>query len=311
MDVSSDVLGTLPKGAGVTVYFAVQSVQGNWCEIAVKSEQRELGFIECPELHRGHAPPSGVSGATSQSCENLVDLLMDASGITSVSLGDPANYASAPGLERLSSSQRADVIAIIRKQFNISVVEADIHQGMLNQCDPVNYAAVLDTLHSPLAVRMIRLEISATTPSATRQNKIYVARMEEHPASQERIAMLERLDRASGTSDFVIDMAMSVASSTASAITGRSFSQSQLDAALERIAPQVRQALLMGWVALYRSVSDDDLQQYARLWESEPLRQFSEMSKAVALEAAEMRASAAGAELRGYVDAERARRAVH
>ena len=40
MEASSDALASLPKGAAVTVYFAVQSVQGNWCSIVVKSERQ-------------------------------------------------------------------------------------------------------------------------------------------------------------------------------------------------------------------------------------------------------------------------------
>ena len=46
MDTSRDALGSLPKGAAVTVYFAVQSVQGNWCSIALKSERQESGFVD-------------------------------------------------------------------------------------------------------------------------------------------------------------------------------------------------------------------------------------------------------------------------
>jgi hypothetical protein len=308
MDLSSDVLGTLPRGAQVTVYFAVQSVQGNWCEIAVKSGQQGLGYIECSELHRGHAPPSAASGATNPGCENLVDQLMDASGITSALYRNAADYASTPALQRLSSKQRADVIAIIGREFNGSVMQADIRHGLVNECDPVNYAASLEALRTPVAARMIRLEVAATNPSARSPNRAYVAKMQEHPPSQERLAAIEELDRAFGSTDFLTDVVISEISSMSGAITGKSASQEQLDEVRERLAPELRHVLLMDAVAVYRSASDDDIHEYAALWESGPLRQFTETLNGVVLEAAEMRAEAVGAELKEYVAAQRGQR---
>lgn len=311
MDLSSEVLGTLPKGAQVTVYFAVQSVQGNWCEIAVKGEQQELGYIECSELHRGHAPPSDASGATNPGCENIVDQLMDASGITSAFYRDVADYASTPALQRLSSKQRADVIAIIGREFNGSVIQADIRHGLVNECDPVNYAASLGTLRTPVAARMIRLEVAATSPSARSQNRAYVARMQEHPPSQERLAAIEDLDRTFGSTDFLTEVVISEIASMSGAITGKIASQEQLDEARERIAPELRHVLLMDAVAVYRSATDDDIHEYAALWKSGPLRQFTETLKGVVLEAAEMRAEVVGAELKEYVAAQRGQRIAH
>lgn len=311
MDVSSDVLGTLPKGAQVTVYFAVQSVQGNWCRIAVKNEQQDFGFIDCSELHRGHAPAPAASGATNPGCENLVDQLMDASGITSAFYRNIADYASTPALQRLSSRQRADLLAIIAREFNGPVLQADIRHGLVNECDPVNYAASLDALRTPVAARMIRLEVTATSPSARTQNRAYVARMQDHPPSQERLTSIEQLDRAFGTTDFLVDVVISEISSMLNALTGRSASQEQIDEARERIAPELRHAVLMDAVAVYRPASDEEIRQYAGLWEAGPLRQFVETLKGVVLEAAEMRAEAVGAELKDYIAAQRAHRTAH
>jgi len=313
MDLSSDVLGMLPKGASVIVYFAVQSGGGNWCKIAVSGEQQDFGFIDCSELHRGHAPSASANGASSaspQRCQELVDQLMDVSGITSAFNRDPAEFASAPQLQRLPSKQRADVIAIMGREFNGSVVKADIRHGLLNECDPVNYAASLDALRTPVAGRKIRNQVIASSPAARSENKAYIRRMQEHPPSQTRLAALERLDRAFGTSNFVIDLVMSEASSMVSGIGGRSPSQAQLDEARERMAPELRHLILLDSVAVYRSASDEDIQQYAILWENEPLREFTETLKGVVLEAAEMRASATGAELKAYIDAQRGRRMV-
>jgi hypothetical protein len=311
MDTSSDALASLPKGASVTVYFAVQSVQGNWCSIAVKSERQESGFVDCSQLHRGHAPSASVSGAAgvpSQDCEKLVDQLMDASGITSIFLGESGDYASTPALQRLSPTERAEIMAVARKQFNESAMKADIHQGLLNQCDPVDYAAMLDALRVPFAAHIIRLEIDAASPSGRSENKAYLLHMQEHPPSQERIAILQRLDQASDFGEYAIEVAMTMAASTSAAVAGHAPTQTQLDAVREQIAPPIRQALLMSWVAIYHRVSDADLERYVALWESEPIRQFEERLRGVVLEAAEMRASAVGTELKAYFNAQGARR---
>ena len=102
----------------------------------------------------------------------------------------------------LDSKTRAEVIAIMQREFHPSVVEAGVRRGLLGRCDPTNYAASLEVLRSPQVARMIKLEMAFNSRAIGNDRKSPAAAFREHPATQQRMALLQHLDNATGSPIF-------------------------------------------------------------------------------------------------------------
>jgi hypothetical protein len=217
MNTSSEVLASLPKGVQVNVYFALQSSQGSWCKISVQSDRQSFGFVVCSQIHRGQAPPAAgttpsaasVGNGPKSECADLVDQLIETTGIkdrsSMISKGFFAGI-TADAFRNAGSKEPENFLAIMQRDFGGPAVEAGVRQGLLNHCDPGNYAASLEVLHTPIAARMIKLETASTRQSAVSEFKNYSAKLRQDQAPPERVALLQRFDRATGGSEFINDI---------------------------------------------------------------------------------------------------------
>ena len=315
MSATSEVLSSLTKGNSVTVYFAVQSAQGSWCKVAVKSEWQNFGYVRCSQLHRGGDPAtrattSAGGGDPSPECRALVDELIVATGLKSdFSLFSRDIYPAVTtnAFHGLDSKTRAEVIAIMQREFHPSVLEAGVRRGLLGRCDPANYAASLEVLRSPLVARMIKLEMAFNSRAVGNDRKSRAAAFREHPATQQRMALLQHLDDATGSSDFLIDLTVSAITSLASSIAGEGVPQAQLDDLRAKLTAAAKQGSLGTFYVAYQSATDDELRQYTAVWETPPIQQLNDAIKAVFQDVMAAQSAAAGADVKAYAESRRAR----
>jgi hypothetical protein len=128
------------------------------------------------------------------------------------------------------------------------------------------WAEILPWLHSPLVQKMERLEraeLPASPPGG---------------ATPVRLELLERLDRATGTSDIALELQ---AAMTASIVDGVNASlpvahqraEGELTFALDRVRaslePETRERILSSFLHTYRDVSDEELREYVEFLESD------------------------------------------
>lgn len=308
MQTNSEVLTSLKKGAPVAVLFALQTSQGSWCKIRLQSERQDFGFVLCSQIRRGHAPSSAAAGATNApvaECKELVDRLLEATGIKVGLQRFNKDFLDSfrAGFRRVGQGERAEILGVMQREFDVSVLDAGVRRGLLNRCDSQTYAAVFEALETPLVARMIRIEMESVRPEKGGEMRSYIASLRSNPPPPQRVALMQRLDRKLGGWDYVIDLSVDIPLTLASELTGQTPTQAQFDALRDRVAPQMRQDFLFLSLAMYRSVSDEDLQQYADLWASEPLREFNDTFRGVFQEVMETQSRAAGAELRAIAEA--------
>jgi hypothetical protein len=318
MTTSSNVLTWLHKGDSVAVLFALQTSQGSWCKITVQSDRQDFGFVLCSQIHRGHAPsPSGgassatgATGAPVRECKELVEELMEATGLKSglsvVSTGFFDGFNA--GFRNLGREERAEVLAIVKREFDASVLDAGVRRGLLNRCDSQTYAAAFDALQAPLAIKIRKIEVESASPAKATERLSYAARLRDNPPPPERVALLQRVGRESGGgTEFGIDLVVDIGVIFISDLAGQTPTQAQIDSLREQIAPHIRQSFLLLSLVIYRSVSDQDLRQYISLWESQPLQEFSDNYRGVFQEVMETQSRTAAAELKANIEARRSR----
>ncbi len=137
--------------------------------------------------------------------------------------------------------------------------------------DPTQFGRFIEMLRQPINEKMTKLEAQAPQPEAVKQ---YLDGLKAKPPTQERSDLIQRVDLASGVSEWAADMSVvSVRSIAEGALAASGKSSKEALAKVERDMAQLRrqlQAQVHGMLFYtYRDASDAELKQYAQLLESD------------------------------------------
>ena len=138
------------------------------------------------------------------------------------------------------------------------------------QASSMRLGAALEWLRSPFARRMERAESLAGDASL----QTYLKQLESAPPSAERVELLLRLDRASGTSEAAVEMQAAMMTAF---LQGMSPSGPETEHAIEhavegarpKLARKTRNRIQLSLHFMYRDISDTELAQYVTYLESE------------------------------------------
>jgi hypothetical protein len=137
--------------------------------------------------------------------------------------------------------------------------------------EPIQFGRFIALLRQPIAEKMTKLEVQAPQPEALKQ---YLDGLKTKPPSQDRRVLIQRIDIATGSSEWGADMSMAVVRSMAEgalAASGRATKDALRNVEREmtqerrQMQAQIRSQLFY----VYRDASDAELKQYAELLESE------------------------------------------
>ncbi len=143
--------------------------------------------------------------------------------------------------------------------------------------DAQRYAEVVALLDRPLSKKMTALELQAQTPEAFQEMMQFANSMLSQPSPQ-RLALVERLDRAQQATESMVEVQMMVPSAIMKNMNrivpaDKKMADDEIVQMLaqmrEQSLPQVRQFIQLSMVYAYRSVSDDELEEYTQLVESD------------------------------------------
>lgn len=137
--------------------------------------------------------------------------------------------------------------------------------------DPTQFGRFIELLRQPINEKMTKLEAQAPQPEAVKQ---YVEGLKAKPPTQERNDLIQRVDLASGVSEWAADMSVvAVRSIAEGALAASGKASKDALAKVERDMAQLRrqlQAQVHGMLFYtYRDASDAELKQYAQLLESD------------------------------------------
>lgn len=224
---------------------------------------------------------SAVRTAEAQaSCEELADRLLARTGYSDALRGatEISRMEFQTGLAEipnLSDAERAQVKAAFAHAFDPARLRSSVRAHLISRCDAPAYEAVLTSLSSPLAMRMRRLEDASGTKAGADALRAYYQQMRQHPPSDERMELMERLSTSRHEMQFLQNLLMVMARETAAGFGEPAPSNTDIRASIETALPMAKQMILMRELGVYRDAPDKDLVRYTAMWLSPAFQRFN------------------------------------
>jgi hypothetical protein len=205
---------------------------------------------------------------------------------------------------RQSGKQQSKAPPAVVKAIENAVAESFTAQGFHDRVsanlkknfDQKRLQALLKDFSTPAAKRMIELEHAAPSPEE-------FARFARSPAatrpSSKRASLVKRIDAATRASDLAVDVAFSSMKAIASGIVGEGAGKAAAaDKAIEKqrasATQKIRNATLLNLAFSFKDASDADLEEYARIYEAENSKWFTDIVYASLLEEVKSASAQAG-----------------
>lgn len=203
-------------------------------------------------------------------------------------IGDGLGEALAPQVQQLPPAQSETIQRVVLSEFNADTLQRGVEGHLEKAHDPRHAERVLEWLRSPLGRRISKLDIAATRPEGMRAMQAYAEALAVSPAPATRVALVSKLDAATGMTDFTIEATLASAMATAVGINGAQPSaqrvdETQLRAAVEAqrdvLRPEIQKVTMVSMLYSYQSLSDEDLADYVAFSESAPGRWYHDVVK--------------------------------
>lgn len=237
-----------------------------------------------PATHRTPAPRTGTTAA---------DDVLELSSVRPQLATTPARLANnfKPRGARLNAEDTATLEQILARHFDADRLYAQVRAEFTRRADTRKLADVAEWLRSPLGQKITALEAAAGLETdAARRASAFTPGGHGGP-SPARVALVERIDWTAGITDGSLESTLAVSRAMALAMNrARPPDERQTSAHIERqiqeLRGQSRARLAQSTVAFmlyeYRSLDDDELQQYADFLGSDAGRWYTAtMSKAM------------------------------
>lgn len=227
-------------------------------------------------------------------------------------IGDGLGAAMAPQVHQLPPAQSETIQRVVLSEFNADTLQRGVEEHLERAHDPRHAETVLEWLRSPLGRRISKLDIAAARPEGMRAMQAYAEALAADPAPATRVALVTKLDAATGITDFTVEATLASAVATAIGINGAQPSahrvdENQLRAAVEAqrdvLRPEIQKVTMVSMLCSYQSLSDEDLASYVGFSESAPGRWYHDVVKRALLSALTDASSRVGQAIAAELDA--------
>jgi len=235
-----------------------------------------------PAVARSAPPPSGDTAARDAVIAELMDLSgMDATlrqlpGLIEAELDRPPD----PDLDEATYAM---LRVVLLGTFQAEALRRGVMEELAAGYEPERFAAFRELLNRPLLKRMTALEVAAGTPEAQAEMDRDEAALLAG-AGPERLALVDRLDAASGATRMGTDLALMPVETMGTIHfpllpeAERARQREALDETLEQLRPEIeasmRHAVVVSYVYTYRDVDDADFAAYVEMVESDLARDW-------------------------------------
>lgn len=219
------------------------------------------------------------SASASASCGQLADRLLETTGYGAALRGateiSRAEFQTGLAeIPNLSDADRSRVNAAFARAFDAASLRKKVREHLVARCDVATYQAVLAALASPLARRMKRIEDAAGTKAGAEALRNYFDAMRNHPPSQERVDLIEGLERSRHEVEFLESLLTVMARETATGFGAPLPSDADIQESMQAYLPMAKQMILMRELGVYRDAPDKDLVHYTAMWLSPAFQRF-------------------------------------
>jgi hypothetical protein len=167
---------------------------------------------------------------------------------------------------------------MIDESYHADSIYSSLFRHIRKNFDNAHITALIQWLRTPKTQKVVQLEIEAGTPAARYQISRLAAQLRSNPPSESRMSLIRRLDNASGSSEFMVDLTVSTFR-TLMEVYNRTrqedeqIPQVQITKAIENMRKQLpvlsKTATSVIFLYTYRSLRDAELSEYIDFYASQ------------------------------------------
>jgi len=234
-------------------------------------------------------PPTPIPRSGPTKIDELLELSgtrIQLTGLLSRVAGD---LRPPPG--QMSAADMATIERILAQSLRPEAVYGAVRDAFRPQVDRPNLEATAAWLRTPVARKIIALEIASSEPSADKKLADYAASVKATPPPARRLELLQRLDWATGANETSADLVAAITRALASAVSAAGPPETrlrpgQLDERAAQVRARVYESLrevhTMSMLYTYQTLEDDELSEYVRFSSSDAGRwYYTAMRKAL------------------------------
>jgi Domain of unknown function (DUF4124) len=215
-----------------------------------------------------------------------VDELLELSGVRVQLAGLTSRVAVdlRPPPGQMSAAEMATIDRILGQSLRPETVYGAVRDAFRPQVDRPNLEATAAWLRTPVARKIIALEVASSEPSADQKVAEYAATLKANPPPARRLELLQRLDWVTGANETSADLVAAIARGLSSAVSAAGPPETRLrPGQIEDRAAQVRaraneslrEVRTMSMLYTYQTLEDDELSEYVRFSGSDAGRWYS------------------------------------
>lgn len=191
---------------------------------------------------------------------------------------DQVKYGFSQSSDQLPKELYEEILGIIDGAYNSSEIRKQVLADLIASYDKKKMTIVRDHLKTPLVKKLTELELSASDISQFDAMVQFIDSLEDNEPSNERMEIINRLDVAIDASEITTKMALLSQRVVMRAINSVMPKEQQLsDEQLGQFENDfwvssrdpIKENVLMTLLFAYRDVSDEDLNTYLKILESE------------------------------------------
>jgi hypothetical protein len=215
-----------------------------------------------------------------------VDDLLELSGVRVQLVGLLSRVALdlRPPAGQMSPAELAAIDRVLTQSLRHEAVYAAVREAFRPQVDRPSLEATAAWLRTPVARKIVALEIASSESGVEQKVADYAAGLKANPPPARRLELLQRLDWATGANETSADLVAAIARGLSTAVSAAGSPQSRLrPGQIEDRAAQVRarahqtmrEVRTMSMLYTYQTLEDDELMEYVRFSGSDAGRWYS------------------------------------
>lgn len=223
-----------------------------------------------------------VSGQVSaETHEELVESYITLSGMGEMLRSLPAEMDALASQRSLTSRHpdvESRVYRLVRESFDVRKARQNLSAYLLQHTDKPSVEEILRWLNTPLARKITREELNASGAGQQAEMLHYLADLQANPPPQRRIALVQEVERVTHLSELTTRIVMEVTRGMMESINlalpedDRQPLEDSLKE-METMGPVIqegfRQQMILTSFYAYRNISDKELDDYIRFYDSD------------------------------------------
>lgn len=189
---------------------------------------------------------------------------------------------------RMKPADYARLSKTVAESYRSDTLYKAVTDTFKSRFDEKRLLAVRQAWHSPLFKRIAALEARASAPEAAARIQEFAAELRRVPPHADRLALIRRVDAATGSTDFNIEIVLATIRGMALGMdpmmpASQRLKPGQLDQILSDMRTQIRAPLknqvLVSLLYAYQSLTDEELRAYLAHLESDAGRWFDRAAR--------------------------------